>query len=447
MPFIKNHEELKTTKPREQVIEIIESGLLAVDPKSFLRKAVKYNANFNSVEVQSKTFDVLSGRLFVIGAGKAAGAMAEGIEEIIGSENISAGVVNVSQDEYESKKIKFNKVGVYLPDKNGIAGVAEMLKLKSKFSIGKKDLVICLLSGGASSMLVSPKKGISLKDKQLTTKLLVESGASILEINTVRKHLSAVKGGQLAEFFYPAKVLSIIISDVVGNDPAVIGSGPTVSDPSTFRDAYVVIEKFGLMDKLPLDVVALMKKGIAGQESETPKNLENASNFVVGSNSVALEAMAHKAINLGLKPIIVSSEMIGKPEEVVEIIGGDVMNGDYEQFNVMLYGGETYPVLPKDFGQGGRNQHLMSLFPDKLAAFSGNWTAASICSDGRDYVDGVSGAIVDQDFIKQALSKKINYQKYIQGYNTSPLFKKMGHNLLKTDLTGTNVGDLVVFLL
>lgn len=447
MPFIKNRKELSTTKAREQALDIIEAGISAVDPKYFLRKALKYNSNFNSLEIQSRTFDVLSGRLFVIGAGKAAGAMAEAVEEIIGAENITAGAVNVSQDVYQSEKIRFRRVGVYLPDKEGVKGVEDMLELKSKFDIKEKDLVICLLSGGASSMLVSPKKGISLKDKQATTKLLVESGASIKETNIIRKHLSTVKGGQLAEFFSPAKILSIIISDVVGNDPGVIGSGPTVPDTSIFKDAIEIVERYGLTAKLPPGVVSLLERGVLGQETETPKELERAESFIVGSNSVALEEMAQTAKNMGLKPLIVSAEMIGKPEEVAEIISTSIIEGEYDDFNALLYAGETYPVLPENFGKGGRNQHLMSLFPGKMKGLKRNWTAASICSDGRDHIDGISGAIVDQDLISQAETEGVDYEKHIRNFDTYRLYQRLGNNLLETGLTGTNVGDLVVFLL
>ncbi len=447
MPIIKNKKDLSTTPKRKIALDMIEAGLKAVDPKILLRNSFKYNADFNSIEIQNKIYDVLSGRLFVIGGGKASGAMAEELENIIGPKRITAGVVNVPEGNFKTKKIKTIKAGHPLPDINGVRGVKKMLDLKEKFKIGKKDLVICLISGGASAMISMPRVGITLSDNQKTTKLFLESGADINEVNTIRKHLSLVKGGQLAEFFKPAQVVSIIISDVVGNSPAVIGSGPTVNDPTTFKDAFAIAEKYDLFAKLPSKVSELLRRGAKGKERETPKNLTNAQNFIIGKNSLAMEAMAHCAKNYGLNPLIVSAEMIGRSIDAANIIAQDILKGEYKKFSCLLYGGETTPVLPENYGKGGRNQHLAA---EMAVALKDNapkdWVFASLASDGRDFLKGIAGAIVDGSTLRRAEAKDLDYKKYIENYDTATMFKKIGQSLIKTDETGTNVGDLVVYL-
>jgi len=322
-----------------------------------------------------------------------------------------------------------------------------MLALKEKYQISEKDLLICLLSGGASAMLVHPGVGIDLEDKQKTTQLLIESGADINEINSVRKHISQIKGGQLAEFFQPAQVATIIISDVVGNDPAVIGSGPTVEDPSTFQDAFNVIMKYNLQDKISQSVISHIQKGTMGAVPETPKKLLNTKNYIIGKNSIALEAMAFVARNMSLKPMIVSTEMMGKSIEAAEVIAGDVVGDEYEKFNCLFYGGETTIALPDKHGKGGRNQSLAALMTLALKDFDKDWVFASISSDGRDYVKGVAGAIVDSRTFNSKEYSGMDYKKFIRDFDVYNLFKKSKLNLIKLNETGTNVGDLVILLI
>jgi len=446
MSLIANKKELGFSKERANILEMIEAGLQSVDPKNLLKNSIKYNVNFNSLEIQNKIYDILGGRIFVVGAGKASGKLAEALEEIMGGDNIKAGVVNTSGGKYKTEKIKINRAGHPLPDKRGVKGVIEMLSLKEEYQISEKDLVICLLSGGASAMLVHPGVGIVLEDKQKTTQLLIESGADINEINSVRKHISQIKGGQLAEFFQPAQVATIIISDVVGNDPAVIGSGPTVEDPSTYQDALNVIMKYNLQDKLSSSVISHIQKGVMGMVPETPKKLFNTKNYVLGKNSIALEAMAFTAKNMGLKPMIVSTEMIGKSIEAAEVIAGDIIGDEYEKFNCLFYGGETTIALPEKHGKGGRNLHLSALMTLALKDYEPEWVFASISSDGRDFVSGVAGAIVDSNTIKTPEYVRQDYKKFIREFDVFSLFKKTKLNLLETGDTGTNVGDLVVLI-
>jgi glycerate 2-kinase len=204
--IIKNYEELAFSPVRRDALKIIEEGFIKVDPMTLVYDTVKFNPEFKSLTVHNKTYDIIRGRIFVVGGGKAAGRMAMAMEDLLGPDNIADGLISYHENGYEPEKIQIINAGHPFPDKNGIKATKKMMKLKKTYKINEKDVVICLISGGASSMLSLPPKGISLKDKRKTTLLLLESGADIREINTVRKHISEVKGGKLASCFFPAKV-------------------------------------------------------------------------------------------------------------------------------------------------------------------------------------------------------------------------------------------------
>ena len=212
-----------------------------------MSSAVSYDAARRTIKIKSDTLAIATGRIFVIGGGKAAGLMAKALEAIIGAENIVDGVVNYKGGSVKTQKIKTVTAGHPLPDQRGIAGVKEMLSLKHQYCIGEGDVVICLISGGGSALMPYPVARVSLRDKQKITELLLGSGAEIDDINTVRKHLSQIKGGRLGSFYSPATVISLILSDVVGNDLATIASGPTFPDRSTFCDACNVLKRYGLL--------------------------------------------------------------------------------------------------------------------------------------------------------------------------------------------------------
>src|SRR3989339_295983 len=284
MEFIKNKKELGITRMRERALSFLEAGLFAIDPFSLMKKSLLYSEKFNCLTVQNTEFNIISGRIFVVGGGKAAGRMAEALEDVIGEKNITAGFVNALEKNSKLKIIKVTKAGHPLPDKNGVLGVEKMLALKEEYDINKKDLVVVLLSGGGSALLPAPVSGISLDDKQKTTDILIKSGANIREINTVRKHLSRIKGGRLAEYFAPAKVVSLIISDVLDNDPQTIASGPGAIDKTVYHDAYAVLEKYQLIQKVPTAVENYLRKCAQENVRDTPKKLPNASSFIIGSN-------------------------------------------------------------------------------------------------------------------------------------------------------------------
>jgi len=273
--IIKNRDALSTTRLRKQALGIIEAGIDRVLPPNIMKSAVRYDAAGRALTINGDTYRLATGRVFVIGGGKASGLMAETLENIIHPENITAGVVNCKSGHYKTHKTRIIPAGHPIPDQRGISGVKEMLSLKERYSINKNDLVICLISGGGSALMPYPVDEVSLEDKQGITELLLSSGAEIAEINAVRKHLSRIKGGQLGRFYSPATVLSLILSDVIGNDLAVIASGPTFPDPSTFSDAYKVLERHRLLDRCPKSVADFLRKGCRGARAETPKTLNN----------------------------------------------------------------------------------------------------------------------------------------------------------------------------
>jgi len=294
MAIIKNFDSLSTTLSRRNILEIIEAGIISVLPENLIRHTVQYDTVKKVLTVNNDTFDVSSGRIFVIGGGKASGRMAQVLEGIIGSGNITDGIVNCKGEPTATQKVRIRSAGHPIPDERGVDGVREMLALKDRHSIREKDIIIALISGGGSALLPCPVKEIRLEDKQAITDIMINSGAEIVEINTVRKHLSQVKGGQLGRHFHPAKIISLIISDVTGNDLSVIASGPTVPDKSTFTDACRILDHYHLMDNTPESVKGFLEKVIRGDVAETCKELMNCYNYIIGDNLIALNAMRDK---------------------------------------------------------------------------------------------------------------------------------------------------------
>lgn len=444
---IKNRKEIEITSERKKALKIYQAGVKQVDPSRLIRKAVKYNKSTYTLSIQHTQYEVVSGRFFIIGAGKAAGKMANAIEEIVDLNKIEDGIINCHITSYKTKKIKINKSSHPVPDKNAIRGVQTMLDFNSKYQISPKDIILCLLSGGGSSMLTLPASELSLKDIQTTTKRLLESGADINEINVVRKHLSKVKGGRLGQFFSPTKIISLIISDVASDNLGSIASGPTFYDLSTFEHAYIILKKYELIKKLPVSVIKYIDKGRANEVMDTPKSLANCDNYIIGNNAIALEAMAHKAKSLGLKPLIVTSGMSCDGCELARQITDDIKKGKYKNFDVLLFGGETTLKLGEKYGKGGRCQHFAAVAMYEMSDYEKPWTIISAGSDGVDYSEKSAGAIVDKHSLKVANDLKIDIKSYIENFDSFSFFKKIGYSNIETGATETNVGDFMIIMI
>jgi len=445
--IIKNREELISSGLRARAVELIEAGVTRVLPSNLLRESVRYHRTAKRLVVGGVDYNLSRGRVFVVGGGKASGLMAEEIEKIIGPQMITSGSVNCKANGYVTKKIEVIQAGHPVPDEAGVYGVRNMLAMKGRYNISKNDLVLCLISGGGSSLMPCPVSGVSLEDKQDITQLLLRCGADIKEINTVRKHLSLIKGGGLGKYYEPARVVSLIISDVVGDDLDAIASGPTVPDLSTFEDAYDVLDKYGLVEKSPPNAVNFIRRGCNGSEAETPKELFNCDNYIIGNNRMALEAMAEKARDMGLKPHTLTSELRGDTATVAFKMADEVIGGQYKGFNVILLGGETTPTLTEKAGKGGRNQHFAAVSMLAMKRCSVPWLVASAGTDGSDFMPDVAGAMVDDRSLKTAQDAGIDVEDYIKRFDSNTLFSKLGRSLIVTGSTGTNVSDVLLYLL
>lgn len=447
--FIKNRPELETTPQRKLALDIIEAGVKRVLPDQIMSTAIAFDSISDKLTIQGDTYRLSNGRIFVIGGGKASGLMAETLEKIIPPERITDGLVTckTGSGNFDTKKIQVIEAGHPVPDANGVDGVKQMLDLKTSYGINDRDMVICLISGGGSALMPYPVNGIPLEDKQTVTGLLLSCGADIHEINTVRKHLSMIKGGRLCEHFAPATVISLILSDVIGNDLNVIASGPTSPDSSTFSDAQNVLEKYDLVSSCPASVTGYIKQGCLGQIPDTPDSLDNCRNYIIGDNMLALEAMAEKAAESGLKPIIVTSEQKGETGSAARERANEILAGNYTGYNAIIIGGETTPVLPPNPGKGGRNQHFAVVSLLALKEYPGEWTLASVGTDGSDYLADIAGAIVDNHTNEKILVDRIDLVSYIERYDSYHLFKETGKSLVITGNTGTNVDDIMVYVL
>ncbi len=416
-------------------------------PVHVMQESIKYSRENKMLAVKGKhKYCLQEGRVFVIGGGKASGRMAEVLENIMGNEVIEDGIVNCKEGHYKTSKIKINTARHPVPDEKGMAGVKEMLELKNRHSIGARDLVICLVSGGGSALLPLPVEGISLEDKQLVNRLLINSGAGIQEINAVIKHLSAVKGGRLAEHFEPATVVSLIISDVIGNNPSVIASGVTAPDYSTFFDAVRVLKKYELIPVLPQGVMQYIFRGLRGIKPETPKKLENVFNHIIADNRMALEAIKHKAVSSGYKTKIITTSQTGDTTQVAINRANEIKAGKFKPYNALLIGGETTNRLPEQRGRGGRNQHYAVVSMQALSDYEGDWLVAAVATDGCDYIEGVGGAVLDNLSVEKAREMKLELRPYIEYYDSYGFLKRLQDGLIKTPDTGTNVSDIILYL-
>ncbi|MEE9583359.1 MAG: DUF4147 domain-containing protein [Dehalococcoidales bacterium] len=443
--IIKNRAALATTELRKQALAIVEAGINRVLPTNIMKSVVGYDPAGRVLAVADTSYSLAQGRLFVIGGGKASGLMAEVLEGIV--PDISAGVVNCKSRDYKTSKIKVIAAGHPIPDERGVNGVKEMLALKDSHSIDGNDFIICLISGGGSALMPCPVSEVGLEDKQKITELLLGSGAEIGEINAVRKHLSRIKGGRLGRFYSPATVISLVLSDVVGNDLAVIASGPTFPDPTTFSDAYGVLERYGLLARAPQSVTRFLGRGCQGKVAETPKELSNCDNYIIGDNRLALQAMLEKAKRIGFTPCIVTAEQKGDTTAVARSRAGEILGSRHAACNALIIGGETTPKLPALAGKGGRNQHYAAESMLAMKDYPGQWVIASIGSDGSDFLPDVAGAIVDNSSFAAAEALGLDVKSYLDRCDSNTLLDRIGRSLVITGDTGTNVGDVVLYLI
>jgi hydroxypyruvate reductase len=422
------------TTLRRHALAIFRTALAAADPAAAVaryltrRKLDRYR------------------HIYVLGAGKAGASMARAAKRILGR-RMTAGLINVKYGHTAPlRRIELNECGHPVPDEAGARGAARIADLAA--AAGPDDLVLCLISGGGSALLPLPAEGITLEEKQATTRQLLACGANIHEINALRKHISRIKGGQLARLAAPATVESLLLSDVIGDNLDVIGSGPTAPDASTFADVDAILTKYGIRDRIPAAVRNRIDRGLRGEIPETPKLgdplFQRVRNTVIGSNRLALEAAAKTARQLGYRTLILSSEIQGETREIARMhaaIAAEVRRTGHpvKPPACIITGGETTVTL-RGQGLGGRNQEFVLAAAidiaglDKVVIFSAG-------TDGTDGPTDAAGAIADG----RTLARNPEAARYLESNDSYHYFQSL-NDLVKTGPTNTNVMDVRVIL-
>lgn len=431
------------------VQELIAAGLNAADPYHALIENVSLHKH--SLRVGRKSYDLSRiDRVMAVGAGKASARMAQALETVLG-ERVQGGLVIVKTGHsLPTRRIAIREASHPIPDRAGLQATQQLLHFVKH--LGPRDLLFVLLSGGASSLLPAPVPGVTLTDKQRTTRLLLRSGAMINEINVVRKHLSVIKGGGLATATR-AKVVALILSDVIGDDLGSIGSGPTVADPSTYTDAVEVLKRYKIWRTAPAAVRRYLDRGRKGLVPETLKpgstRVRSVHHQIIGSNRIMLEAVSHTAHRMGLRTILFSTAVVGEASLAArrltaiakKVAGGQQM---VKRPCCLLAGGET-TVTVTGRGKGGRAQEFAAAAASEIAGLSNTWVVA-VGSDGTDGPTDAAGAIVNGETMARAKRLGINLRSAVNRHNTYPALKTLGCHI-HTGPTGTNVNDLYLLLL
>jgi len=436
-------------KMRLDAHEIFQAGLKAVDPVAAIKKNVKLAED--RLTICDSHWDLSKvDRLFIIGAGKASAAMGAAMENIL-DDRITGGCIIVKYGHgAKLARISLVEAGHPIPDQQGQAGARQIRELCTQ--AGENDLVLCLISGGGSALMPEPSLGLSLADKQHTSQILLACGASIHEINTLRKHLSQIKGGRLALSAYPARTIALILSDVVGDDLDIIASGPTVPDSSTFQDCLEIIKKYQLKDKLPSVVYDHLTAGAADQIPETPKAdhpaFGLADHFIIGNNLQALIAAQNQATALGYKVVMLSSQLTGETQDAAEfhaaIFKEIVQSGHPAKPPVcLLSGGETTVTL-KGTGKGGRNQEFILATIPMLKDLA-PLVCLSMGTDGTDGPTDAAGAIMDSTTLKRATAMGLDPAIFLANNDSYHFFQALD-DLIITGPTRTNVMDIRIGL-
>jgi len=435
---------------REDASAIIQAALREVDPVRAIHHHLQRQGDWLAVD--GRRYDLSRfERAFVVGGGKAGAPMVAALEEILG-DLLVGGVVNVKYGYVSapSDKVEIVEAGHPVPDAHGEAGGQRMLELAG--SLGERDLLVCLISGGGSALLPIPAPGITLADKQAITEALLRCGATINEMNAVRKHLSAIKGGQLARAAHPATVVACILSDVVGSPLDVIASGPTVPDTSTYADALAVLQRYNLLEQTPPAVLERLRQGTAGAIPETPKPgapiFERVQNVVVAENRVAAQAAVEEAEHLGYHTLLLSTYVEGEAREVAKVfaaLGKEMIQSGRPMPRpaCLVAGGETTVTVHGE-GKGGRNQELALAAALALEGWD-DVLIVALATDGTDGPTDSAGALAFGSTVARARALGLDPEDFLRRNDSYPFFQTLGDGLFLGP-TQTNVNDLILVL-
>ncbi len=433
---------------RPLLSKLIVRGLDAVDARTAVGHAISRNGK--ELIIGRRRYDLRRyERIVVVGAGKATASMARAVEQRLGP-RLQGGFVVVKYGHVvPTRRIVVAEAGHPVPDRSGQRAAARLCAMAAE--LGRRDLLIVLLSGGASSLLPAPVAGVTLADKQRTTQELLRCGASIREINTVRKHLSRIKGGRLAELT-EATVVTVILSDVLGDDLSAIASGPTVPDPTTYQDAVAIAKRHRIWRVLPLRVRQHLDRGCQGLASETPKPgsslFHRVHHHIVGNNAAAVAAVISAAREAGLRTIVHTPALTGVARNEGQRFGALARNivregKPLQRPCCVVAGGET-TVTVTGKGTGGRAQEFAAAAALEIAGLAKVWVVA-IGTDGTDGPTDAAGAVVDGDTVARAQRLSVDLKGALKRHNTYPALKRL-HQLIITGPTGTNVNDLYLLL-
>ncbi|MGH7429211.1 MAG: glycerate kinase type-2 family protein, partial [Candidatus Methylomirabilaceae bacterium] len=430
--------------------EILRAALLAVDPAEAVRRHLRREGGTLLAGGVSYPLESVD-RIVVVGAGKASGAMTVAVEGIV-EDRIEGGVVLVPYGQrLPTRRVRVEEAGHPIPDEAGQQGAEVILSLVRR--AGERDLVIAVLSGGGSALLPLPVDGVSLAHKQEMTRQLLACGATIREINVIRKHLSRIKGGRLAAAAAGARVIALILSDVVGDPLDSIASGPTAPDPTTYADACAILERYGLDRTAPRAVLGHLYQGVKGRAPETPKPQDplfaRVRNLIVGSNLQALLAAAERARGLGLSPLILSSSIEGEAREVAKVhaaLAREVRasGNPVPPPACLISGGETTVTL-RGTGVGGRNQEFALAAAVEIEGLR-DIVALSAGTDGRNGSTDAAGAVADGTTLERARAIGLDPVGSLRNNDSHRLFRELG-DLVVTGPTHTNVMDIRLFVI
>lgn len=435
---------------RESAQNILKSALKAVDPYNLIFEQIKRKKNKlyfkTGFEIDLDKFK----NVYLLGIGKGVAPMARAVSKILDKNLISGDIIVKYEHGEPVDKINVHEAGHPIPDENTLKATSTVLgKLKT---LNETDLVFVLLTGGGSALFEKLPDTVVLKDLQILNELLLGCGASIDEINCIRKHISYIKGGQLVRHIYPAKIVTLALSDVVGDDLSVIASGPTTPDESTFQDAMTIIKRYKIENKIPASILEVLNDGVSGSTAETPKSQDaifnSVTNMVIGSNIIALKAAEAKAIKSGFNTLILTSMIQGEVKELSKVI--ESLIREIHQSNIpiekpacLLIGGE--PTLKvTGMGKGGRNQELaLSVLTKNIEK---PYLFLSCGSDGTDGPTDAAGAIVLNTTFQKADLLDLNAKEYLKNNDAYNFFSPL-RDLIKTGPTRTNVMDIMITLI
>jgi glycerate 2-kinase len=433
---------------RPELDNVLRAALAAVEPAAAVRRALALSDR--SLMVGDRRYELGQfRRAIVVGAGKASAPMAAAVEDVLGAALPVSGEVVVRYGHAApTQQVRIHEAGHPVPDEAGVRATREIAALLE--AADERDIVVCVISGGGSALLTLPANGISLQAMQQTTEALLRCGATINEINVLRKHLDLVKGGGLARLASPAAVLTLVLSDVVGNPLDAIASGPTVPDTSTWADAAAVLDRYALWQQIPSVVADRVRSGLSGRLADTPEPgdtlFKRTQAVIVGSNLLACSAAADAAAQLGLRSMVLSTFVEGEAREAGRVLAGLLREVDASGHPLprpccLVLGGET-TVTISGHGKGGRNQELtlsaafaVRDVPDVLLA--------SVGTDGSDGPTDAAGAWVDGTTLARATAAGLDAAQHLAENNSYALFDALG-DLIKTGPTNTNVNDIML---